>query len=185
MKSNIRAESNGDPEGKTDYGSHRQGRKRETPDYRKYLSSEILYIPHNSFAPQTALKNKIKKLFYFFRKSPKIPSKGHARARNLVEFKEKFSDNLFHNYADKRRNTFFQIYVPGLKHRYPCTQSGGGGCPKIVRHSDPITLLINTFGIHLEPGRKTRGKINSLPHCEECPKTSHRFSLFSRRTLRT
>ena len=25
------------------------------------------------------------------------------------------------------------------------------GCPKIVRHSDPISLLISTFDIHLEP----------------------------------
>ena len=26
------------------------------------------------------------------------------------------------------------------------------GCPKIVRHCDPISLLLNMFGIHLEPG---------------------------------
>ena len=25
------------------------------------------------------------------------------------------------------------------------------GCPKIIRHCNPISLLINTFGIHLEP----------------------------------
>ena len=29
------------------------------------------------------------------------------------------------------------------------------GCPKIVCHCDPISLLINTFGIHLEPGCKS------------------------------
>ena len=33
---------------------------------------------------------------------------------------------------------------------------GGGG--KIVRHCDPISLLINTFGIHLEPGCKSYEK---------------------------
>ena len=33
------------------------------------------------------------------------------------------------------------------------------GCPKIVRHCDPILLLINTFGIHLEPGCKSHEQI--------------------------
>ena len=33
------------------------------------------------------------------------------------------------------------------------------GCPKIVRHCDPISLLVNTFGIHLEPGCKSHGQI--------------------------
>ena len=29
------------------------------------------------------------------------------------------------------------------------------GCPKIVRNCHPLSLLINTFGIHLEPGCKS------------------------------
>ena len=33
------------------------------------------------------------------------------------------------------------------------------GCPKIVRHCDPIPLLINTFGIHLEPGCKSHKQV--------------------------
>ena len=33
------------------------------------------------------------------------------------------------------------------------------GCPKIVRHCDPISLLINTFGIHLEPEYKSHEQI--------------------------
>ena len=33
------------------------------------------------------------------------------------------------------------------------------GCPKIVCHCDPISLLINTFGIHLEPGCKSHEQI--------------------------
>ena len=37
--------------------------------------------------------------------------------------------------------------------------SWGWGCPKIVHHSDPISLLISTFGIHLEPGCKSQGQI--------------------------
>ena len=58
------------------------------PDYRKYLSPEILYIPYKWFAPQTPLK-KIGKI------PKKIPSKGHPRARTLVEFEEKFPDQFF------------------------------------------------------------------------------------------
>ena len=33
------------------------------------------------------------------------------------------------------------------------------GCPKIVCHYDPISLLINTFGFHLEPGCKSHKQI--------------------------
>ena len=33
------------------------------------------------------------------------------------------------------------------------------GCPKIVRHCAPISLLINTFGIHLELGYKSHEQI--------------------------
>ena len=33
------------------------------------------------------------------------------------------------------------------------------GCPRKVRHSDPISLLISTFGIHLEPGCKGHVKV--------------------------
>ena len=32
-------------------------------------------------------------------------------------------------------------------------------CPKIVRHCDPVSLLISTFDIHLEPGCKSHGQI--------------------------
>ena len=33
------------------------------------------------------------------------------------------------------------------------------GCPKIVHHCDPISPLINTFGIHLEPRCKSDEQI--------------------------
>ena len=33
------------------------------------------------------------------------------------------------------------------------------GCPKILCHCDPIWLLINTFGIHLQPGCKSHEQI--------------------------
>ena len=31
------------------------------------------------------------------------------------------------------------------------------GCPKIVCHSDPVSLLFSTFGVHLESGCKSHG----------------------------
>ena len=34
------------------------------------------------------------------------------------------------------------------------------GCPKIVRHCDPVSLLINIFGIHLKPGCKSHEQIH-------------------------
>ena len=54
----------------------------------------------------------------------KIPSKGHPRARTLVEFKENFPD-IFHN-TQITLKPFVQIHAPGSKYRYPCTQSAGG-----------------------------------------------------------
>ena len=50
---------------------------------------------------------------------------------------------------------------------YPCARlkiqipmhSISWGCPKLVRHYDPISLLINTFDIHLEPGCKNHEQI--------------------------
>ena len=31
--------------------------------------------------------------------------------------------------------------------------------PKMVRHTDPVSLLSSTFGIHLEPGYKSHDRI--------------------------
>ena len=122
------------------------------PDYRKYLSPKILYIPHKWFAPQTSQKNQKKS----GKSSKQRPSKG---THTLVEFKEKFLAQFFTR-CKKCWNPFVQFHVPGSKYRYPCTQStGGGGGPKIVCHCDPISLLINTFGIHLEPGCKSHKQI--------------------------
>ena len=49
----------------------------------------------------------------------------------------------------------------------PCTRlktqipmhSISWGCPKIVRLCDPITQLLDTFDIHLEPGCKSHEQI--------------------------
>ena len=45
-----------------------------------------------------------------------------------------------------------------LKVQIPMHSVSWGG-PKIVRHCDPISLLINTFGIHLEPECKSHEQI--------------------------
>ena len=60
------------------------------PDYRKYFSPEILY-PIKDLHHRPPQKERRKN-----QKNPeKIPSKGHPRARTLVEFKEKFPDQFF------------------------------------------------------------------------------------------
>ena len=124
------------------------------PDYRKYLSPEILYIPYKWLAPQTPLNF----LFCFVLKNPeKIPGKGHARARTLVEFKEKISRPVFHN-MQITSESLCSHSCARVKIKIPM-HSVSWWCPKIVRHCDPISLLRNTFGIHLEPGCKIRGQI--------------------------
>ena len=44
------------------------------------------------------------------------------------------------------------------------------GCPKIVRHCDPILLLINTFGIHLQPGCESHEQIIHYRTAKNVPK---------------
>ena len=92
----------------------------------------------------------------FFLNHEKIPGKGHPRARTLVEFKEKISRSFFYN---------MQITSEPLRSD-PCARlkiqipmhSISWGCPRTVRHCDPISLLLNTFGIYLEHGCKVMNK---------------------------
>ena len=102
------------------------------------------------FAPQTPLK--IRKIT-----RKQNPSKGHPRACTLVEFKEKFPDQFFYTMqiaseplcSDQCAR--FKIQIP--------THSISWGCPKLVLLCDPVSLLINTFGNHLEPGCKSHEQI--------------------------
>ena len=55
--------------------------------------------------------------------------------------------------------------------------SVSGGCPEIVRHSHPISLLISTLGIHLELGCKSRDQSIHYRTAKKCPKTSEFLSL--------
>ena len=58
-----------------------------------------------------------------------------------------------------------------IKYRYPCTQSAGeGGGLKIVCHCAPVSLLINIFGIHLEPGCKSHEQIIYYRTAKNVPK---------------
>ena len=120
------------------------------PDYRKYLSPEILYIPYKWFAPQTPLKKSEKSGKKFQAKA----IQGHVPWLNL---KKNFQIS-FSQYANKTsephcsdRCTRFRIQIS--------MHSISWGCPKIVRHCDQILLLMNTFGIHLEPGCKSHEQI--------------------------
>ncbi len=68
-------------------------KKVDLADYRKYLSPEILYILYKRLAPQIPPTPPAPPKY---EKNPeKIPSKGHPRARTLLESKEKFPDQFF------------------------------------------------------------------------------------------
>ena len=83
----------------------------------------------------------------------KIPSKGYPRARTLVEFKEIFFQISFSQYANNVGTPLFRSMRQAQN--TDTMHSISWGCPQIVRHFDPISLLIITFGIHLEPGYKS------------------------------
>ena len=120
------------------------------PDYRNYFSSELLYIPYKSFDPQTPLKK--------FRKIPKKfqakAIQGHVPWLNL---KKNFHFFFSHN-MHITSEPFSSDPCARLKTQIPM-HSISQGCPKIDRHCDPISLLINTFDIHLEPGCKSHEQI--------------------------
>ena len=128
--------------------------RRIWPDYGKYLSPEILYIPYKWFAPQTPLKTKI------IRKIPgeKIQAKAIQVARILVEFKEKFPARWVLHDMQITSEPLCSDPCARFKIQIPI-QSISLGCPRIVRQCDPISLQINIFGIHLEPGCKSHGQI--------------------------
>ena len=52
------------------------------------------------------------------------------------------------------------------------------GCLKIVRHSDPISLLISTFGIHFGLGCKSHGQIIHYRTAKNVPKQATVFLFF-------
>ena len=49
------------------------------------------------------------------------------------------------------------------------------GCPKKCRRCDPISLLTNTFGIHLEPRWKSHEQIINYCTVKNVKKTSNEF----------
>ena len=78
---------------------------------------------------------------------------GHVSWLNL---KKNFQIS-FSQYANNVA-PFFSDPCARLKIQIPM-HSISWGCPRIVRHCDPILLLINTFAIHLEPGCKSHEQI--------------------------
>ena len=132
------------------------------PDYRKYLSPEILYIPYKWFAPQTPLK---KKIFKIPKKFQAKAIQGHVPCLNLKKnFQISFSQIM-----QITSEPLCSDPCARLKIRIPM-HSISWGCPKIVRHCDPISLLINTFGIHLEPGCKSHKQIIHYRTAKNVPK---------------
>ena len=119
------------------------------PDYRKYLSPEILYIPYKWFAPQTSLKQ-IRKILKKFQAKA---IQGHVPCLKL----NKDFQISFHN-MQIMSEPLCSDPCARLKIQIPM-HSISWGCPKILCHCDPIWLLINTFGIHLQPGCKSHEQI--------------------------
>ena len=85
------------------------------------------------------------------KKNQKIPKNFQAKAIQghvpWLRLKKNFQIN-FSQYAVKQWNPLVQIHAPI-----------SWGCPKMACHSDPISLLISTFGIHLQPRCKSHGQI--------------------------
>ena len=109
------------------------------------MSPEILYIPYKLFAPQTLLR-KIRKKF----QAKAI--QGHVPWVNL----KKNFQNSFSQYANNIGTPLFRSMRQAQN---TDTHALKRGCPKLVRYCDPKSLLINTFGIHLEPGCKSHEQI--------------------------
>ena len=58
------------------------------------------------------------------------------------------------------------------------------GRPKIVPHSDPISLLISTFGIHLQPGYKSHSQVNHYRLLKSSKNKRHfSLSIFRRKLI--
>ena len=116
------------------------------PDYRTYFSPETLYIFHKNDLPH--------------RHPRKIPKKIQAKAIQghvpWMNLKKKFQIS-FSQYANNIGTSLFRSMLQAQNTDTHARISWG--CPKIVCHCDPISLLINTFGIHLEPGCKSHEQI--------------------------
>ena len=78
-------------------------------------------------------------------------------ASTLVEFKENFLAKFFHKMQITSEPLCSDPFAR-LKIQIPM-HSISLGCAKIVRQCDPVSLLINTFDIHLEPGCKSHEEI--------------------------
>ena len=116
--------------------------------------------------PQKDQKNPEKK------KSKQRPSKGTYPGW----IQRKISRSVFRN-MQITSEPFCSDACARLKIQIPM-HSISLGCPKIVRHCDPISLLINTFGIHLELGCKSHEQIIHYRTAKNVPKTSDSFALF-------
>ena len=117
--------------------------------------------------------------------SENIPSKGQPRASSLVEFKEKFPDQFSHN-MQITSESLFRSVRQAKKNKTTTTKKKtdthalnySWGCAKIVRNCDPLSLLMNTFSIHLEPGCKSHGQIIHCRNAENVQKTGDSLALF-------
>ena len=75
-----------------------------------------------------------------------------------VNLKKNFQ-NSFSQYANIVRTPLLRSMYQAQNTDTQPMHSISWGCPKMIRRCDPISLLINTFGIHLEPGCKSHEQI--------------------------
>ena len=95
------------------------------------------------------------------KKIRKFPKKIQAKAIQVhvpcLNLKKKNSRSVFHN-MQITSEPLCSDPCARLKIQIPL-HSISWGCPEIVRHFDPNWLLINTFGIPLEPWYKSHEQI--------------------------
>ena len=94
----------------------------------------------------------------------KIPQNCQAKAmqRHVPRYlkkKKKVSGYIFFTIFRETSEPLSSDPCARLKTQIPM-HSIDWGCPEVVQATDPISLLISTFGIYLEPRCKSHGQIN-------------------------
>ena len=126
----------------------------------KYYMFPINDLPHRTLIEKKKRRRRRRRKK---KNRENTPSEGHPRAHTLAEFEENSPDLFFSPQYANNSEPLSLDPCALLKIQIPM-QSISFGCPKIVRHSDPISPLISKFGIHLEPGSEKSWSNHSLSH---------------------
>ena len=138
------------------------------PDYRNYLSPEILYIPYKWFAPQTPLK-KIRKIPKKFQAKA---IQGHVPCLNL----KKNIQISFSQYANNVGTPLFRSMRQAQN-----TDTHALNRLGVSQNSSPLWSNFTADKHIWHPPWAWMQKSwtnHSLSRCWKCPKTSDSFALF-------